>query len=135
MLSMTKPSGVLKGEQGDHQALANRVFRVEERELSDYLYDFTNGNGDVAFPVVEAFEKQHGYVSLDVSSLFRFWAGLTPYQKSSYRLRGLSRLQALDVITRIAERRIVERREAMELEEQAERNRLERCGFPEVFIQ
>ncbi|KAF4656508.1 hypothetical protein FOZ61_006921 [Perkinsus olseni] len=101
---------------------------VRERDLSEYLSDLTNGDGH-AFPVVEAFEKQHGYTTLDVSSLLRFWASLTPRQKSSYRVRGLSRLQALDVITRIAERRIVEKREAMEAEEEAVRDRLERPLF------
>ncbi|KAF4700680.1 hypothetical protein FOZ62_008737, partial [Perkinsus olseni] len=106
---------------------------VREKDLSEYLSDLTNGDGH-AFPVVEAFEKQHGYTTLDVSSLLRFWASLTPRQKSSYRVRGLSRLQALDVITRIAERRIVEKREAMEAEEQAERDRLERSRLKYLYI-
>ncbi|KAF4689444.1 hypothetical protein FOZ63_028782, partial [Perkinsus olseni] len=106
---------------------------VREKDLSEYLFDLTNGDGH-AFPVVEAFEKQHGYTTLDVSSLLRFWASLTPRQKSSYRVRGLSRLQALDVITRIAERRIVEKREAMEAEKQAERDRLERSRLKYLYI-
>ncbi|KAF4689409.1 hypothetical protein FOZ60_001660 [Perkinsus olseni] len=106
---------------------------VREKDLSEYLFNLTNGDGH-AFPIVEAFEKQHGYTTLDVSSLLRFWASLTPRQKSSYRLRGPSRLQALDVITRIAERRIVEKREAMEAEKQAERDRLERSRLKYLYI-
>ncbi|KAF4660944.1 hypothetical protein FOL47_006895 [Perkinsus chesapeaki] len=98
---------------------------VGEPQLLEYLHNFIDGR-DETFPILGAFEKQNGYRSLDVSSLFRFWASLTPYQKSSYRLRGLSRSQALDVITKIAEREIKKQKEAAGFAEQSGKDILER---------